>query len=100
MPFKPSWPKTQLAGVTFPYQILPEDVGHVNLLLTPAELIQIRVSVLLEHIECGDVVLPAVVVVITKDADRKVGIVENEAAEIAHKRLDAGAQRNEIVIVR
>ena len=92
--------KTELAGITFPNQILPENIGQVNLLLTPTELIQIGVRVLFEHVEGSDVVLPAVVVVIAEDADAEVGIVENEAAEIAHERLNAGAQRNEIVIVR
>ena len=83
--------ETELAGITFPNQILPKDVGHVNLLFTPTELIQVGVRVLLEHIEGGDVVLPAVVAVIAEDADAQVGIVENEAAKIAHERLNAGA---------
>ena len=92
--------ESQLAGITFPNQILPENVGDQNLLITPAKLIEVRVSVLLEHVEGGDIVLPAVVVVVAENADPQVGVVENEAAEIAHERLDAGAHRNKIVIVR
>src|SRR6266571_5235437 len=90
--------EAQFAGVTFPNQILPENVGHVNLLLAPAKLIQVGVGVLLEHVEGGDVVLPAIAVVIAEDADAKISIVEDETAKIAHERLDAGAQRNEIVV--
>src|SRR5258705_8594664 len=92
--------ESKFPSVTFPNQILSESVGYVNLLFAPTELIQVGVGVLLEHIEGSDVVLPAVIVVIAKDADAEVSIVENEAAEIAHERLNAGAQRNEIVIAR
>src|SRR5579864_9005840 len=91
--------KTQLAGVTFPKQILPENISDVDLLLAPAELVQVGVSVFFQHVERGNVVLPAVVVVIAENSDAEVGIVENETAKIAHERLNADAQRNEIVIV-
>ncbi|PYI60085.1 MAG: hypothetical protein DMC59_04040, partial [Verrucomicrobia bacterium] len=79
--------EAQLAGVTFPNQILPENVGDQNLLITPAKLIEVGVGVLLEHVEGGDIVLPAVVIVIAKNARAQVGVIENEAAEIAHERL-------------
>ena len=92
--------ETELAGVTFPNQILSENVRDVNLLLAPAELVEVRVSVFLEHVEGGDVVLPAVVVVIAENTNAQVGVVENETAEIAHERLNAGAHGNEIVVVR
>src|SRR5437660_12406219 len=92
--------ETELASVTFPNQILPEHIGQVDLLPTPAELIQVGVGVLLEHVEARDVVLPQVVVVIPENPNAKIGIVEDKPAEIAHERLDTGAQRNEIVIVR
>ena len=92
--------ETQLAGVAFPNQILPKNIRDQNLLVAPTELIQVRVGVLLEHVEGGEVVLPAVVVVVAEDADAEVGVVENEAAKIAHERLNANAQRNEIVVIR
>ena len=79
---------------------MPENIGHVDLLVTPIELIQVRVSVLLEHVERGDVVLPAVIVVIAEDADTKVRVIKNEAAKIAYEWLNADTRGNEIVIAR
>src|SRR5207249_5634276 len=61
--------ESQLTGITFPNQILPENVGDQNLLITPAKLIEVRIGVLLEHVKGGDIVLPAVVVVIAENAD-------------------------------
>ena len=83
--------ETEFAGVTFPNQILPENVRDINLLVAPAELVQVGISVLLQHVEGGDVVLPAVVVVVAENARAQIGVVENETAEIAHERLNADA---------
>src|SRR5438105_5499716 len=92
--------KRELAGVTFPNQILPENVRGINLLRTSREFVEIRIGVFLKHVEPGDVVLPAVVVVIAENPDAEVRIVENETAEIAHERLNAGTKGNEIIVVR
>src|SRR3984893_4503209 len=92
--------ETEFAGVTFPNQILSENVRDINLLLAPVELVEVRVSVFLQHVERGNVVLPAVVVVVAKNANAQVRVVENETAKIAHERLNAGAQGNKIVVVR
>ena len=62
------------------------------------ELVEIGIRVLLHHVERRDVVLPAVVVVVSKNPDTEIGVVENEAAEIAHERLDAEPRRHEVVI--
>ncbi len=70
-----------------------------NLLIAPVELIEVRVGILLEHVERGDVVLPEIVVVVAENADAEIGVVENESAEIANEWLNAVAGRNEIVIV-
>ena len=53
-----------------------------------------------QHVEGGDVVLPAVVVVVAENARAEIGVVEDEPAKIAHEWLNADARRNEIVIVR
>src|SRR3981081_4425350 len=90
----------ELAGVPFPDQILPENIGHVDLLMAAAELVQVGISVLLQHVERGDVPLPAVVVVIAENADAEIGVVENKTSEIAHEWLNADARRNEIVVAR
>src|SRR5207244_2962061 len=92
--------KRQFVRVSLPNYILPENVGCINLLRTPAELVEIGIGVLLQHVESGDVVLPAVVVVIAENTNTEIGVVENEAAEIADERLNAGANGNEIVVVR
>src|SRR5207248_6964051 len=91
--------ETELASVTFPDQILSKHIGYVDLLLAPAELVQVGVGVFLQHVESGNVVLPAIVVVIPENSDAQIRIVKNESAEIAHERLDAGPRRNEIVVI-
>src|SRR4051794_5800794 len=75
--------KTELAGVTLPEQVLAKNVGHVNLLVAPFKLVEVGVGILLQHVERGDVVLPAIVVVVAEDSNAKVGVVENKSAEIA-----------------
>ena len=44
--------------------------------------------------------MPEIVVVVAENADAEIRVVENEAAEIAHERLNAEARGEEIVIVR
>ena len=92
--------KAQLGRVTFREKILAENIGDQDLLIACVELVQIRVGVFLEHVEGGEIVLPAVVVVVAEDARAEIGVVENEAAKIAHEWLNAETRRNEIVIVR
>src|SRR2546421_7733540 len=91
--------KRELTGITFPNQILPENVRGINLLRTSREFVEVGIRVFLEHVEPGNVVLPAVIVVIAENPDAEIGVVENETAEIADERLNAGAQGNEIVVV-
>src|SRR5712691_11630387 len=79
--------KRELAGVTFPNQVLPKNVGDIDLLLARIELVQVRVSIFLAHVEGREVVLPAVVIVVTKNPETKIGVIENKSAEIAHERL-------------
>src|SRR5438552_421767 len=80
------------AGVAFPNQVLSKNIGDVNLLVPRVELIQIGKSIFLQHLEGGDVVLPAVVVVVPKNAHAQIGIVENKTAKIADEGLNAGAR--------
>src|SRR5205085_4925125 len=76
--------KRELAGVTLPNQVLPENVRDVDLLLTRIKLVEIGISIFLAHIEGGEIVLPTVVVVVPKNPGAEIGIVKNEAAKIAH----------------
>src|SRR5712671_1928926 len=78
--------KREFASVTFPNQILPEHIRDVDLLFARIELIQIGIRVLLAHIERGQIVLPSVVIVVSKNPDTEIGIVENETAKIAYER--------------
>src|ERR1700739_3223201 len=90
--------KRELAGVTFPNQVLPKDVRDVNLLRSRFELVQVRIRIFLAHVEGGEIVLPTIVVVVPENADAEVRVVENETAKIANERLHADAHRYEIVI--
>ena len=75
--------KVELTGVACPKKVLPIDVQDVDLLVAQIEFIEVRISVLLEHLERGHVPLPAVIVVIPKEPHAEIGVVENQAAEIA-----------------
>ena len=90
----------ELPSVALPDQVLPENIGQVDLLVTPIELIQVGVSILFQHVEGRDVILPAVVVVVAENPGAKVCVIKNEAAEIAYEWLNADPGGNEIVIAR
>src|SRR5688500_20297443 len=60
--------KTSLDRVTLANEILPEDVGDVNVLMARVEAIQTAVCVLLEHREVRTVELDAIVVQGAQDA--------------------------------
>src|ERR1700730_10411993 len=81
--------ETQLTGVPFPDQILAKNIRDINLLLASAELVEIGIGILLQHVERGDVVLPPIIVVVAENSDAKVGVVKNEPAEVAHERLNS-----------
>src|ERR1700751_956160 len=67
----------KLTRITLPDQVLTENVCDVDLLRARLEFIQVRVGVLLAHVERGEVVLPAVVVVVAENADAEVRVVED-----------------------
>src|SRR5205814_889762 len=92
--------KRQLAGITFPNQVLAENIRDVDLLFAWIEFVEIGISILLPHIERGQIVLPAIVVVVPENPDAEIRVVENESAEVAHERLHPDAHGNKIVIVR
>ena len=92
--------KAELGRVALGEKILPKNIRDQHLLIARIKLVQVRVGIFLEHLEGGEIVLPAIVVVIAKDAGAEIGVVKDETAKIAHERLDAGTRRNEIVIVR
>src|SRR5437764_12749595 len=92
--------EAELRGVAFRKKILPENVEHDDALIARVELIEIGISVFLAHVERDDVVLPPVVVVVAEEAEAEIRIVKDEAAEIAHERLNPKARRKEMVVVR
>src|SRR5262245_42489636 len=92
--------KANLGGVTFPQEILPVRVCNQHELVARIELIQPGIAVLLAHIEHGQVVLPAVIRVVAKNARSQVDVVEEESAKIAAEGLVAKSACNEIVVVR
>ena len=92
--------ETELRGVALGEKILAKNIRDQDGLIARIEFVQVRIGVLLEHVEGGEIVLPAVVVVVAENAHAEIGVVENETAKIAHERLNAEARRNEIVVVR
>src|SRR4051812_3648323 len=92
--------ETQLRGVAFKAKVLLIGIRDEDLLPARIETIQVGIGILLAHVEVGEVVLQAVVVGVAEDADSEIGIVKDEAAEIAHERLYANPRRDEVVVVR
>ena len=62
--------------------------------------VQATVGILFEPPECRQIILPAVAITVAKKADAQLLIVEQEAAEIGLKGLDADADRIEIITIR
>src|SRR5689334_23168309 len=75
--------EAELARVAFPNQVLPKNIRDVDLLIARIELVQVRIGVLLAHVEGGEIVLPAIVVVIAEKADAEIGVVKNKTAKVA-----------------
>src|ERR1044071_9890499 len=92
--------KARLRGVAVPDRVLPIDVHDGDALIARIKTVQLRVSVLLAHVEGGSVVLPLVVVPVAEDSSARLRVIEDEPAKIAVEGLIAEARRNEVVIVR
>src|ERR1051326_3741850 len=90
--------KAALDRVTLANEILPKDVGDVNVLMARVEAVQAAVRVFLEHREVRGVELHPVVVGAAENACAEVVVGKNEAAKVGNKRLNAGAHGDEIVI--
>ena len=90
--------ETQLCGVTLGEEILAKDIRDQDPLVTRIKAIEIGVSVLLEHLERGEVVLPAIINVVAEEARAEVGVVEDETAEIAYERLNPKSGRHKVIV--
>ena len=90
-----------LAGETRNQEILAIDVCREHPIVARAlhHAVQPRIGVLLQPPEGGEVELEAVAVAIAEQPHAQLLIVEQEAAKVALKRLDADADRHEIVAV-
>src|SRR4051812_644817 len=86
--------KTQLRCVPFGEEILAVNIGNNDLLIARIEFIEIRVGVLLAHIEKGEIILPAVIVIVSENPNAQIRIVKNKPAEIADEGLNTQAGRN------
>ena len=91
--------KAELCGVAFGEEILSVDIRDEDPLIARVELVEVRVGVLLAHVEEGEIVLKPVVIQVAENPDSEVGIIEDEPTEIAHERLHAEARGDEVVIV-
>src|ERR1044071_5585941 len=90
--------KTPLNRVALADEILPKDVGDVDVLMPRVETIETAVGILLQHREVRAVELVAIVIKRTEDARAEVVIGKDEAAKVGDKRLYTGAHGNEIVV--
>src|SRR3954447_17750504 len=91
--------KGEFSRITFVEEILLEYVCHQDLLMARVERIQVRIGILLAHIEVHEIVLDAIVVPIAEDARSEVCVGEDESSKIRDKRLNTPAGRNEVVSV-
>src|SRR5262249_27374353 len=81
-------------------EVLPEHVRDHDALVAALERVELAVRVLLEQLEPGGVVLPAIVPSVAEEASPEVRVVEDEPAEIRHERLDPRPERDEVVVAR
>src|SRR6202451_3219134 len=88
----------QLRGVAREQKILAVRIGNDDLLITQRHGIQAAVSVLLQEIEIGDVILPPIRIQVAEQTHTRLLFHEQEAAKVAIEGLNASAHRNEIVI--
>src|SRR5262245_7097203 len=73
--------ETQLRRVTFGEEILAKNIRNQDLLIARVKLVEIRVGIFLQHLERRQIVLPAIVIVVSKNSLAEVGVVEDEAPE-------------------
>jgi hypothetical protein len=50
-------------------------------------------------LERRQVVLPAIVIVVSKNSLAEIGIVEDESAKVTHERLNTKARRDEVIVI-
>src|SRR3712207_7175010 len=74
--------ETRLRRVALGQEVLPEEVGDVDVLPPPVEAVQSAVGVLLKLREVGEVELVAVVLERAEDARAEVVVGVDEAAEV------------------
>ena len=79
-------------------EILAIRVGDDDLLIAQRHGIQPAVGVLLQKIEIGDVVLPAIRIEIAEDTQARLLFDEQKTAKIAIESLNARTYRDEIEI--
>jgi hypothetical protein len=88
-----------LNRVTLPDEVLAKKIRYVNILVPQIETIQPAVGVLLELRKVGHVILIAIIIKRPEEPRSQIVIREDKTAEIGHKRLDAGAQRDKIKVL-
>jgi hypothetical protein len=89
-----------LGGVAGMEKVLPVDIGDRHHLAAAVEGVELRIGVLFAEVENGEVVLPAVASVVAEEAGAEVGVVEEQAAEVAVEGLRAELDGAEVVVDR
>ena len=89
-----------LRRVALPQEILAIEIRDHDFLLAVVEGVQLRVRVLLAHVEAGHVVLETIVYCIAEDPRAEIDVVENESAKVGVERLKPAAKGEEVVVIR
>ncbi len=90
--------KAEFGGVALGEKILDVDVRDVDLLSATLKCVQAAVRIFLEEVEPGEIVGQAVGTQIAEKPYSGLFFGEEESAKVAGELLDAGANRNEIVV--
>ena len=90
--------KAEFGGVALGEKILDVDVGDVDLLSAILKCVQAAVRILLEEVEPGEIVGQAVGTQIAENPHSGLLFGEQEPAKVAGELLDAGTNRNEIIV--
>ncbi len=88
----------EFGGVAREKEILQISVCEKDLLAAAFECVKAAVGIFFEEIEVGGVVFDLVVMKIAEDADARLFVLKEEAAEVGVEFLNAGANGNEIVV--
>src|SRR6266849_5170208 len=90
--------KTHLDGIAGLDEILTIQVRDHHLPVSILQAVQAAVAIFFEHREIGGIVLIAVGSEVAEQPHARLLVGEDESSKIAGERLNASADRNEVVL--